>query len=599
MSVRDMAFLIDRLNADCSQLQFLRELTQNGLEAIQQLDNPVGEIRWEIDRGRLALTEGDEIPQSKLCVIDTGIGMSGPDMVKYINHLSSSIHTQSKTGNFGVGAKISAAPLNSEGLVYLSWVDGKGAMIHLYRDSKNRQYGLKRFDNNEYWQQITNDVRPAPIKDHGTMVVLLGTTEFEDTMIAPPGAATPKKWVLRYLNSRYFRFPEGVKISAQEGHALPSNSKHNFLRTVDGQGAWLNRYSTDRGVVRLDDTCAKVHWWIIDENADTDSGHFIPRGHVSMLHKDELYNTVLSTAGYARLQSFGVVFGPGQVVLYIEPDNGENQAVIANTARTHLTINGEPVDWSLYAAEFRGKMPDELIEYQDRIGQKTDHKDYRKAIHERLKAVSDLFRFNRYRPNPSGKYRSGFISANTGGSTSEQTERTASAKSSSPGTTGGKRGDIYSQFTEATGEPADLISGNTEPEIIWVSAEAGTREPTDMEDRAARYLSEQHSIVVNADFRAFADMIDRWELQYAHAPSARVAITAVVQEWFSQQLIETIMSALALRQAGKWSTEEVQELWSESALTAAVLARYHIDLSIKRVLGQKLGSLSAVEQKAS
>ena len=37
-------------------------------------------------------------------------------MVELINKLSSSIHKQSKTGNFGIGAKISAAPANPEGM---------------------------------------------------------------------------------------------------------------------------------------------------------------------------------------------------------------------------------------------------------------------------------------------------------------------------------------------------------------------------------------------------------------------------------------------------------------------------------------------------
>ncbi len=51
------------------------------------------------------------------------------------------------------------------------------------------------------------------------------------------------------------------------------------------------------------------------------------------------------------------------------------------------------------------------------------------------------------------------------------------------------------------------------------------------------------------------------------------------------------MSALALKQGGKWSMEEIKMLWSEESLTAAVLPRYHIDVNIKRALGQKLGKL--------
>ena len=142
MTVRDMAFFVDKLNEDCSPLQFLRELTKNAVEAIQNLDEPVGEIRWDLDWNRHMVTDG---AVAKLCVIDTGIGMTGEEMVTYINQLSSSIHKRSVTGNFGIGAKISAAPLNPEGLVYLSWKDGKGYMIQLYRDREVNEYGLLRF----------------------------------------------------------------------------------------------------------------------------------------------------------------------------------------------------------------------------------------------------------------------------------------------------------------------------------------------------------------------------------------------------------------------------------------------------------------------
>jgi hypothetical protein len=68
-------------------------------------------------------------------------------------------------------------------------------------------------------------------------------------------------------------------------------------------------------------------------------------------------------------------------------------------------------------------------------------------------------------------------------------------------------------------------------------------------------------------------------------------VKEVVHEWFEQQLIEAVMSAHALKQTGGWSVPELEELWDESALTAAVLPRWHIDQTIKRTLGMRLGSL--------
>ena len=84
MSVAKMGFLVDQLNRDCSPLQFLRELAKNAVEAIQRLDEPVGEIRWDVLTCNGFDLLGDDFAQ-KLCVIDTGSGMTGPEMVDYIN----------------------------------------------------------------------------------------------------------------------------------------------------------------------------------------------------------------------------------------------------------------------------------------------------------------------------------------------------------------------------------------------------------------------------------------------------------------------------------------------------------------------------------
>src|SRR5438477_11374363 len=111
MDVANTGFMLDRLGQDCSPLQFLRELTQNAIEAITELPHDDGEIVWDVDWNTQALTG-----QYKLCIIDTGVGMTADDMVTYINRLSSSAHPQSHVGNFGVGAKIAAATRNHLGL---------------------------------------------------------------------------------------------------------------------------------------------------------------------------------------------------------------------------------------------------------------------------------------------------------------------------------------------------------------------------------------------------------------------------------------------------------------------------------------------------
>ncbi len=85
--------MLDRLGEDCAPLQFLRELTQNALEGIQRLPDQNGEVIWDADWNTHVLTG-----VFKLCVIDNGIGMTGEEMMQYINALSSSVNVLSNTG---------------------------------------------------------------------------------------------------------------------------------------------------------------------------------------------------------------------------------------------------------------------------------------------------------------------------------------------------------------------------------------------------------------------------------------------------------------------------------------------------------------------
>ena len=107
MTVDKVGFLLDRLGRTVRHSRYLRELTQNAIESIQRTGEP-GQITWDVD-----WTLYDCGLPMKLCVIDTGDGMTGGEMIRFINQLSSSGSKQSIIGNFGVGAKIAAATRNS------------------------------------------------------------------------------------------------------------------------------------------------------------------------------------------------------------------------------------------------------------------------------------------------------------------------------------------------------------------------------------------------------------------------------------------------------------------------------------------------------
>jgi len=593
MTVANTGFMVDRLGQDCAPLQFLRELTQNAIEAVSRTAGGTGDVVWDVDWDTYALTG-----EYKLCIVDTGCGMGGEEMVRYINQLSSSIHTQSHDGNFGVGAKIAAATRNHEGLVYLSWKDSTGSMIHLWRDPDTGAYGLRQVKRPNgafgHWAHVEDAVKPREdivIDQHGTKVVLLGNEPGQNTMSAPAGAPSPSRWIGRYLNTRYFRFPDGVTVKAREGWENPrADRDRNLLRTITGQQQYLEAHQQDSGSVAL--SGATAHWWILkDEKALTqNSGFAASAGHVAALHHDELYELLIGRAAVARLQMFGVIFGYQRVVIYVEPQSSEGGRLGSNTARTHLLVNNEPLPWADWAAEFRSldRFPGEIKRLMEEITSGTTSSDHQRAIRERLNSIRELFRFSRYRHTPQGNK---LVDGETPGGTPRTAGGERTGKGGSAGGSGGRAGNIYALFLSDDGQPGEALSSDVQPEVTWVSVEDGTRTSGFLEDRAAKLLPEQNLLQINGDFRGFTDMVNRWCDMYSHVPGARRDVVDACREWFEQALVETVLGVQSLKDSPQWTVEDYANCLSEEALTAAVMPRYHIDVAVKRTLGAKLGTL--------
>ncbi|MDR7319928.1 MULTISPECIES: ATP-binding protein [Catenuloplanes] len=600
MTVENTGFMVDRLGQDCAPLQFLRELTQNSIEAVKATPEGIGEIVWDVDW----LTHSIQ-GIYKLCITDNGIGMTGQEMARYINALSSSVHQQAHDGNFGVGAKIAAATRNHEGLIYVSWQNGVGERIRLWRDPDTNNYGLASAvvnGKNRYWSKVSDQVKPSLIKTRGTQVTLLGNHADENTMAAPENVKSASRWISYYLNTRYFRFPAGITVKAREGWERPrEDTKSNVLRVIHGQEHYLNRHAESSGAVDL--TTATAHWWILrDEKAlNSNSGSNASSGHVAALYRDELYEMVTGRAGTARLQHFGVIFGTNRVVIYVEPHHSDTGRITSNTARTQLLLNNEPLPWSDWMADFRAGLPVEIRELMEAVSAGSGSSNHQKSIKERLREIRDLFRLSRYRPHLNGAANVSTDNVTPGGAREQSgTSNAGRGRGGGSGGRGSRGGDVYALFlVDEDGTPADQVGGDADPEVIWIGRQEGTRESGLLEDRAAQYLQEQNLLQINSDFRGFTDMIERWCAEYADTPGARSQITEVVQEWFEQALVETILGVLSLCDSPEWTPDELARCWSPESLTAAVMQRYHVDLAIKRSLGSKLGSTRDKRQAAA
>src|SRR5204862_3324525 len=87
-------------------------------------------------------------------------------------------------------------------------------------------------------------------------------------------------------------------------------------------------------------------------------------------------------------------------------------------------------------------------------------------------------------------------------------------RGSGSGGVGGRTGSVYSLFLAPTGVPGREVKPDVFPEVRWISLADATREVGDLEDRAAKYIRASNTLLINADFRVFTDMLKRWVEHY-------------------------------------------------------------------------------------
>jgi len=429
--------------------------------------------------------------------------MTGEEQVKYINQLSSSASHQAMDRNFGIGAKIAGVTKNPAGLMYMSYRDSVGSLVHLWKDPNSGSYGLRGIENSEtggvdYVRTgLDEAIKPKIIGKHGTKVILVGRTDEDETVLPPAGARAPTKWLRRYLNTRYFRFPDRVRVRVREGWDLEPSNQNYTLREVNGQSHFLKTQAKVSGTADLGEVLA--HWWILpeDSNLASNFSHFAATHHMAVLFQDELYDFTDGQAAVHRLMQCGIVLGYSRVVLYFEPKIGQGTRISANTARTDILIDSESVPWAEWTAAFRKNLPDEIVAMMAEIGSDESASSNREAILQRLRKMKDLFTFSRYRPSLNGAFNIG--EAVRGGDPKESGEHKGK-KAGTSGTKGGNVGDIYAIFAEAGERKGDAVETFDIPAVQWVTRENKTRDAGFLEDRAAKYLFESNLIQINGDF---------------------------------------------------------------------------------------------------
>ena len=589
--------MLERLGSECTDLQGLRELTVNGLDAIAAQDtNSSGRIVWDLDWQRLDASAGRV---RKLSVTDTGTGMTPEQLRQYINQLASSGREQPATGNFGVGAKIAASSRNPHGLEYRSWHRGQGSLVCFKRHPDGR-WGLEpqRWPDghSDFWRPLGEQDKPWLLRgqDHGTQVVLLGRDERHDTIQPPDSVAEARRqWITRYLNGRFRLLPRQIEVLVREQHR---HDQAGQLQRIHGEQHHLDQHAVAAAAVQLSDAIAR--WWVLDDDHSArrrESSLWASTGHAAAVHGDELYDALPQTrGGYGCLQDFGIRFGYERVVLHLQPEV-DARRLQANTARTLLLLDHEPLPWARWGEEFAAAMPEEILRLQERAAS-ADFVPRREAIRNRISEIMPLYRLSRYRPTQPKRQPSAESAASSAGDEPDGRPATRPQARGAPPT-------AESVHTRASGEtahegsdgepPADHADRHPGPDaavdlpdVAWISARDGTRAAGDLEDQAGRYHPGRHELTINADFRAITDLTAHWRGRYRAVPGAQTVIEAHVREWCEQILVEVVLAA----RNSSWSPEQLDALLSPTSFTAALLPRHLVHATLTKRLAQRLGA---------
>ena len=444
-------------------------------------------------------------------------------------------------------------------------------------------------------RKCPTDNKPVMIEAHGTEVTLMGQNEESNTAML--AGVTSPAWISKYLNSRYYRFPQAATVRVNEASLAGSNDAGG-TRTLTGEKAYLDEHAEASGSCKL--TGAVAHWWILndDRRLQADAAFIESSGHTAALYKDELYELRSGRNGIARLQQFGITFGFRRVVIYVEPRNHKHRQVGSNTARSHLLLNRQPLPWNAWAAEFSKKLPLALRKLVADEGAARDT-DHSLSVQRRLSKIKELFQPRRYRFNAKGKDKVGTA---PGGCQTAKSTKPATKKARRPRRP--LRSVVWHARTPRLPMQANppISRWNRRIRILRPSGSAATTArairafsmtvlpPICLSNTCCRSTRTSRCSPTRSRIAAAGLSTDE---------NVQKLIRDTVHSWFEQALVESVLGMLAVRNSKEWSDRDIEKALSSESLTAAVMQRYHIIGATRDTLRRTLRSLPIAKKPAS
>jgi len=380
---------VNRMFEACGTYQWAREFLKNSLES------GASKVEFGIEWQAV-----EKLGVYRRTIVDNGCGMTREELLRFFSTLGEGAK---KIGgvhdNFGVGAKIASLPWNPSGVVVISYKNGQTSMIWIALDSESGDYELLEFEaegstscvidpSQVAWPDVDwGTMRPTWLHGNGTIIVLLGSAEYPDSVLGNPHANEKDiKGLSVYLNTRFWRFEE-VEVKAVELRSEKKNSwplgpddKDDARRPNNRQIMGARYYLADmnassgklaaKGTLILDEERVVLEWYLWEGDRPAIHSYAKKSGYIAVRYGGELFHI---TSSKLHFRWFGVVESQVQQNLTViiepqhyRPDDGR-WGIHPDQSRNRLifTGNGEkgveiPIsDWGL---EFAEDMPSEVLD---------------------------------------------------------------------------------------------------------------------------------------------------------------------------------------------------------------------------------------------
>jgi hypothetical protein len=612
VEITGASHFITRMFEACGPYQWAREFLKNSLEA--------GATQVEFGIEWQAVEKHGVYRRT---IIDNGEGMGRDDLLKFFSTLGEGAK---KIGgvhdNFGVGAKIAALPWNPSGVVVLSYKDGQASMIHIILEPESGDYELMEFGVGEGRRSVldpttvdwaaTGDVdwsnmRPDWVKDHGTIVVLLGSETQPDTVL---GNISQEEQAIKglsvFLNSRFWDL-SGVDVKVVELRSEKKNqwptgptdrddARRPNKRAIMGARHFLTEVKATNGklaasdITTLDDDRVAAEWYLWSGERPHIDSYARKGGYIAVRYNGELFHI---SSGKVQFRWFGVVEAKVQANLSIilEPqhyrsDNGR-WGVNPDQSRNKLLFTGDgekgaepPLhDWGLaFAQNMPEAILDAIMATRGEDGGTLKDDEYRKRLQDKFGDRWTIRQLVMVKPRAGKDATDG---SQADGQVEIQPEFRVEEKGVRPYSRR-KRSKIFKQLVTKAYTGADAVAAERNVPVDVPEYDFCGKEDFEKDWHIALWDEAGNKVWINREAPVLLESIKHHQEQYAEVYAEQVQDT--IMHVFGEIAVAKVAHSQKLRKF--ISDEELRDDYrNEAALTIALMGL----LAEESLIAQRLG----------